>query len=92
MSDSYKDKTGYGQLVNDILYEHGKFWFNSIYGDIGPDISSRYIFGQVTRRLSVRSPRRKPMREVSEILHLARDGSEFQLESQEMLSMLGSEI
>ena len=95
VSDFYKDRTGYGQLVNDILYYvkcDGKFWFNSIYGDIGPDISSRYIFGQVTRRLSVRSPRRKPMREVSEILHLARDGSEFQLESQEMLSMLGSEI
>ena len=32
------------------------------------------------------------MREVSEILHVAKDGSEFQLESQEMLSMLGSEI
>ena len=60
VSDFYKDKTGYGKLVNDILYYvncHGKFWFNSIYGDIGPDISSRYIsFGQVTRRLSVRSP------------------------------------
>ena len=32
------------------------------------------------------------MSKVSEILHVTKDGSKFQLESQEMLSMLGSEI